>query len=168
MVTTSLEGFNDYWQNNVLKGVLPDKPLGLICWPTDADPSLAPEGHHVLNLIPEAFYHLSGTDWDREKESYVERTIEWLSKNALPGLADHVKFVDCATPLDFERRMLCPEGSIYDLQVDLTSSLMFRPSARSKTIKGLYLVGNSTHPGQGVPLVTASGLIAANLIAKYE
>jgi phytoene desaturase len=168
VVSTSLEGVNDYWRNNYEKGILPEDPICLICWPTDVDPSLAPEGHHVLNLIPEGFYHLSGTDWDREKQPFIERTIESLSKYAIPGLADHVKVADCATPLDFERRMRCPEGAIYDLQVDLTSMTVFRPSARSKSIKGLYLVGNSTHPGEGVPLVIASGLIAANLISKYE
>jgi phytoene desaturase len=168
VIAYSLRHMNDYWQNNVLKGVLPEETLGLICCPTHEDPSLAPEGHHVLNIIPESFYHLSGTDWDKEKQSFIERTIEDLSRNALPGLADHVKMAECATPLDFERRLLLPEGAIYDLQQDLTSATVFRPSARSKSIKGLYLAGNSTHPGGGVPLVVASGLIAANLIDTYE
>ncbi|OFW56340.1 MAG: hypothetical protein A2W01_00180 [Candidatus Solincola sediminis] len=140
----------------------------MICWPSHEDASLSPEGHRVLNIIPESFYHLSGTDWDREKQPFIERTIESLSKHAIPGLAEHVKVVECATPLDFERRLRLPEGAIYDLQQDLTSQTVFRPSARSKSIKGLYLVGNSTHPGGGVPLVVASGLIAANLIEKYE
>jgi phytoene desaturase len=168
VVTMPLEGMNDYWWNNVRKGVLPEEAFGLICWPTHEDPSLAPEGHHVLNIIPESFYGLSGTDWDKEKQPFIERTIESLSRHAMPGLADHVKVVDCATPLDFERRLRLPEGAIYDLQQDLTSQTVFRPSARSKSIKGLYLAGNSTHPGAGVPLVVASGLITANLIEKYE
>ena len=140
----------------------------MICWPSHEDASLSPEGHRVLNIIPESFYHLSGTDWDREKQPFIERTIESLSKHAIPGLAEHVKGGGGATQRDFERRLRLPEGAIYDLQQDLTSQTVFRPSARSKSIKGLYLVGNSTHPGGGVPLVVASGLIAANLIEKYE
>ena len=52
--------------------------------------------------------------------------------------------------------------------MDLPNQAMFRPSAKSKSIKGLYLTGASTHPGGGVPLVVASGLICANLIEKYE
>jgi phytoene desaturase len=168
VVAFPLKHMNDYWWNNVQKGVLPEHTTGLICWPTHEDPSLAPEGHHILSIIPECFYHLSGTDWDREKQSFIEKTIEDLSRNAVPGLADHVKMVDCATPLDFERRLLLPEGAIYDLQQDLASTIMFRPSARSRSIKGLYLAGNSTHPGGGVPLVVASGLIAANLVERYE
>jgi len=57
----------------------------LICWPTHSDSSLAPAGHHVLNLIPEGFYELEGTDWDAEKPRFVERTLEYLSKFAVPG-----------------------------------------------------------------------------------
>jgi phytoene desaturase len=168
VVTRSMEEIDDYWWNIVEKGRMLDEMFGLICWPTHEDPSLAPEGHHVLNLIPEGSYYLSGTNWDAEKEPFIERTIEYLSSFAIPGLKDHVKVADCSTPLDFERRLLMPRGAIYDLQIDVTSETVLRPSARSKSIKHLYLAGNSVHPGQGVPLVTASGIITANLIEKYE
>ena len=120
----------------------------MICWPSHEDASLSPEGHRVLNIIPESFYHLSGTDWDREKQPFIERTIESLSKHAIPGLAEHVKVVECATPLDFERRLRLPEGAIYDLQQDLTSQTVFRPSARSKSNKGL-LSGGEFDPSRG-------------------
>jgi diapolycopene oxygenase len=32
-------------------------------------------------------------------------------------------------------------------------------------MKGLYFVGGSTHPGGGVPMVTLSGQLTADLIA---
>jgi len=168
IVTISFDMMNDYWYDNMLKGILPKEAFGVICWPTREDDTLAPKGHHILSILPESFYGLSGTDWDKEKEPFIERSIDSLSKHGIPGLKDHIVMVDCATPLDFERRLLLPEGSIYDLQQDFMSQTVFRPSARSKCIKGLYLTGNSTHPGCAVPLVTASGVIAADLIEKYE
>jgi len=168
LIAISMEGVNDYWWDNARRGQLRDKPFGLICWPTRSDPSLAPEGQHVLNLIPDGFYRLSGTDWDKEKPRYVERVINFLSESAVPGLAEHVKVVECATPLDFERRLLLPEGAIYALQEDAAAQAMFRPSSKSKSIRGLYLAGASTHPGGGVPATIASGAIAARLIERYE
>ncbi|MFO1480817.1 MAG: hypothetical protein U1F40_11515 [Turneriella sp.] len=45
---------------------------------------------------------------------------------------------------------------------------MFRPSAKSKSIQGLYLVGASTHPGGGVPTTMCSGMIDADLVMKYQ
>ncbi len=101
----------------------------------------------MVNLIPEGFYHLCGTDWDTEKPRFIEKTLDYFSRFAVPGLVDHVQVVECATPLDFERHLLLPEGAIYCLQEDLAAQAVFRPSAKSKNISGLYLTGSSTHPG---------------------
>jgi phytoene dehydrogenase-like protein len=73
-----------------------------------------------------------------------------------------------ASPLDYERRLGLPGGGIYGLQQDITSLAMFRPASKSKSIQGLYLTGASTHPGGGVPTTMGSGIIAADLIARYE
>lgn len=169
LITRPLEEMDDYWYNIYQKGKLPDDMFSLICWPTEADPSLAPEGHHVVNLImTPGPYRLEGTDWDREKEAYIEKSIDFVTRTALPGLKDHVQVAEMSTPLDYERRLLHPEGAIYGLQQPTTASLMFRPSAKSRSIKGLYLSGASTHPGGGVPAVVSSGIIAADLIEEYE
>jgi phytoene desaturase len=168
VIAQSPEDLNQWWWNNEEKGRLSYRNFGLICWPTSTDPSLAPEGKHILNLIPEGFYHLEGTDWDSEKPHFVDKVISNLSESVIPGLKDHVVVSDCATPLDFERHLLLPEGAIYSLQQDLAAQAVFRPAARSKSINGLYLAGSSTHPGGGVPTTIASGYIAANLIDRYE
>ena len=68
--------------------------------------------------------------------------------------------------MDFERRLLHPQGAIYAIQNDLASTLCFRPSNRSKSIEGLYLTGASTHPGGGVPMVIGGGGITADLIMQ--
>ncbi len=168
VMAISPDELNRYYYDNLLTGQLNEGPFGLICWPTHNDKSLAPRGKHVLNLIPQGFYHLAGTDWDTEKPRYVERTIESLSDYAIPGLKEKVVFAECATPLDFERNLLLPEGAIYCLQQDLAAQAVFRPATKSKSVNGLYLVGSSTHPGGGVPSVIASGYIAAGLIEENE
>lgn len=168
VIAISPEELNRYYYDNLLTGRLNEGPFGLICWSTHTDKSLAPRGKHVLNLIPQGFYHLEGTDWDTEKPHYIERTIASLSQSAIPGLKDKVLFAECATPLDFERNLLLPEGAIYCLQQDLPAQAVFRPASRSRSVDGLYLVGSSTHPGGGVPSVIASGYIAAGLIEERE
>ena len=169
LITRPLEEMDDYWYNVYLKNRLPDDMFSLVCWPTESDQSLAPEGHHVVNLImTPGPYRLEGTDWDREKEAYIEKSIDFVSRTAMPGLKEHVKVAEISTPLDFERRLLHPEGAIYGLQQPTTATLVFRPSAKSKSIKGLYLAGASTHPGGGVPSAVGSGIIAADLIDRHE
>jgi phytoene dehydrogenase-like protein len=103
-----------------------------------------------------------------DKKAYGERQLEMLSESLIPGLADHVEVMEVATPRDYERRLLMPEGAFLGLDMDLSASTVFRPAARSRSIKGLYLAGGSTHPGGGVPTVISSGVITANLINRYE
>ncbi len=159
---------DDYWWNNHLEGKLPDRPFGLVCWPTKSDPGLAPEGHHALNVILMGPTNLEDADWDAIKPEFIENSIEYLDRHIAPGIADHVVFSDLASPLDFERRLLHPEGAIYAVQQDITAQAVFRPNARSRAVKGLYLAGASTHPGGGVPTTIGSGIIAADLIDRYE
>ena len=168
VIAISPEELDAFYFDTMAKGHLTDKDFGLMCWPSHTDRSLAPAGKHVLNLIPQGVYRLEGTDWDSEKESYIERTINNLSKSAIPGLKEKVVFADCATPMDFERQLLLPEGAIYCLQQDLAAMAVFRPASKSRSIDGLYLVGSSTHPGGGVPTTIASGYITSGIIEKFE
>lgn len=168
VVTGSIEAMNDVWNNYYKLGIIPSTAMSLVCWPTEADPSLAPEGHHVLNFLcnAPAPYAPLGDNWDRLKESYREEAIQQLEKNVLPGIRDHIKIIEVSTPLDFERRLLQPQGSIYGLFSDLTTLALFRPHSRSRAVNNLYLTGSSTHLGGGVPTTIASGLITSSYIMK--
>jgi len=75
----------------------------------------------------------------------------------LPGFRGMIQDQDMRTPLDFERELLLPEGSIYGLEMSVPNLGPFRPSWRSPVIKNLYLAGASTNPGGGVPLVMNIG-----------
>ncbi len=159
---------NDAWWNNYRKGSIPREQFGLICCPTHSDPSLAPAGHHILNLILMGPYHLNNSDWDREKEGFIQKNIDWLDRFILPGLKEHVVIADMNTPLDYERKLLMPKGAIYGLQQDLPAQAVFRPANKSKCIQGLYLTGASTHPGGGVPTTITSGYVAAKQVETFE
>jgi diapolycopene oxygenase len=168
VITAPYEEMNDYWWNRLEKGLLPKEQFGLVCWATKSDPSLAPEGCHAINVILMGAHALSGTDWDKEKKRFLEDSIEYLTRKAVPGLSDHVKVAEIITPLDYERRLLHPGGAIYGLQEDLSAQTVFRPRSKSKSIEGLYLAGASTHPGGGVPTTIGSGMVAADLVEQYE
>jgi phytoene desaturase len=165
-----MQELNDYWWNVYKQDRYGKEHFGIISWTSHSDPGLAPrEGHHVIVLTLEpAPYRLRDTSWDAYKPALTEQIINYMSERYIPGLIDHIQVAELSTPVDFERRLLSPEGAIYALRQDLTSGVTFRPAAKSKSIKGLYLVGASTHPGGGVPTTIASGMIAADLIQKYE
>jgi len=157
---------NLVWDEYYAKGKLYEKTLCMVCWPTHVDPALAPEGHHTLNLLSMGPYQLDHGTWEERGVEFMESGISQVDQTLWPGIRDHIAYKKVSTPVDFERRLLSPQGAIYALQNDLASTMLFRPSNRSKSISGLYLTGASTHPGGGVPMVVAGGGITADLIEQ--
>ena len=162
---------NDFWSEYYVKDKLFEvdgKPeiMGLISWASKIDPTLAPEGKHVLTHMGMAPYNLAGNDWDRFKEPYIGMAIDTIEKYIVPDLSKHVVYRDMATPKDLERMLLTPGGAVYGIQTDLSHMAVFRPANRSKCIKHLYLAGASTHPGGGVPAVAAGGIITGGLVTR--
>ncbi|MBN1690403.1 MAG: NAD(P)/FAD-dependent oxidoreductase [Dehalococcoidia bacterium] len=169
LATIPMEEMNKYWWDEYEQGRYPAQQFGIISCTTRSDPDLAPKGHNIIILtMGPGPYKLDGTTWEAEKKELLPKIIKYYSDRYIPDLEKHVSVAEFSTPADFEKRLLSPEGAIYALRQDVPHSICFRPAAKSKSIKGLYLVGASTHPGGGVPVVTASAMNAADLIEKYE
>jgi phytoene desaturase len=163
---TTLDQMNSIWFEDAAQGRLPQSNFMLISWPSHDDPSLAPEGHHCLNLVTFAPYDLAGTTWDDIKEQYLEDQLDAMEKQFGLKLRDHIQVAKLSTPMDFERMLLHPKGAVYALQNDIMASAFFRPRLRSRALKGLYLTGASTHFGGGVPPALGSGIAASSLILE--
>lgn len=162
------EQLNAYWDEYYGEGLMPpieDLPRGLIC-PSVTDPDLAPPGKFSLGLLSAGPYRLKYNSWDELKPRFIEDAERDLERTFIPGFRDLVEERDMRTPLDFERELLLPEGSIYGLEMSMPNLGPFRPSWRSPVIRDLYLAGASTNPGGGVPLVMISGISASACIVR--
>lgn len=164
---TTLDEMNDIWFEDYYAHKMPDRGFMLISWPSHADPSLAPDGHHCLNLVTFAPYELDYGDWDSRREEYLDKQLGFLEKKfGLTDIREHITTVKVNTPTDFEKMYLHPGGAVYALQNDIMASAFFRPRLRSKALKGLYLTGASTHFGGGVPPTIGSGIAAGGLVLE--
>ena len=67
------------------------------------------------------------------------------------------------TPADLERDTGRVAGSIYGSSSNGARAAFLRPANRS-AVHNLFLVGGSSHPGGGLPLVGLSAAIVADLI----
>ncbi|MEM0954428.1 MAG: 1-hydroxycarotenoid 3,4-desaturase CrtD [Pseudomonadota bacterium] len=65
------------------------------------------------------------------------------------------------TPTDFATRFPGSGGAIYGQATHGWLSAFQRPGSRSR-VPGLFLAGGGVHPGAGVPMVTLSGMLAAD------
>jgi len=163
---TNLKEMNRIWFEDYLNGKIPSGGFMLISWPSHADPSMAPEGHHCLNLVTFAPYKLAEGDWDSIKEKYLEDTLDMMERFFHLDLRDHITVARVNTPYDLERQLLHPCGAVYGLQNDFFSTAMFRPRMRSRLFQGLYLAGASVHLGGGVPTTVGSGVCVGELVEE--
>src|SRR5262249_13560922 len=134
--------------------------------PTLLDPSLAPEGKHVMSInVQFAPYKLKDGDWDSRAKELGDIVLKTLAPYA-PNLAGLVEGMQVITARDLESVYGLTGGHIYHGELALDQLFTMRPVldwARYKTpIPGLYICGSGTHPGNG--LTGASGANAAREI----
>ena len=136
--------------------------------PSLLDPSLAPAGKHVVSAYVQfAPYKLKKGTWDTRRKALGDAVIKTIAEYS-PNFADLVEASQIITPLDLETTYGFTGGHIFHGELALDQLFTMRPVldwARYKTpIRGLFLCGSGTHPGNG--LTGASGANAAREIIR--
>jgi phytoene desaturase len=160
--------FDDLWNEFYDTGLLyrPDDGPQLISNPNFDDEDMAPAGADCISSIFIAPPKLKYYDWDDIRMSYTRELAESLERRAFPGLMSKVERMEAATPLDFERTLRVAEGAFFGLEMNGANLGPFRPNYKSMLVDNLYLTGQCTNPGGGVPLVMTSGIITSALLAR--
>ena len=154
------------------------------------DPTLAPAGKHVLHAyVPATEPYAKWAGMDRSSPEYkqlkeeaadflwkaVEEYVPNARQRAVPGT------VQIGTPLTHERFLRRTRGTYGPRLIvgggdndnnDNDSSTTTSPSSlpgHTTPLSQLYMVGDFTFPGIGVPATAASGAIAAhNLVSVWD
>ena len=135
-------------------GAIAEEPFLEATIPTIADPTLAPEGTHVLSVVAQwTPYELRGTDWSAERDRLGDLVIRALERHS-PGLSNLVTARHVITPVDLETEYGLSGGNVYHGEPGLDQFFVWRPllgHARYRlAMPGLYLCGSGAHPGGGV------------------
>jgi phytoene dehydrogenase-like protein len=143
-------------------------PFLEITIPTLTDPSLVPEGKHVMSIYMQyAPYKLNGASWKDQRTALGDTVVNTLAQYA-PDLPDKILSQQIITPQDLEDNYGLTGGHIFHGELALDQVFTMRPFldwARYRTpIQNLYLCGSGTHPGIG--LTGGSGANAAREILK--
>jgi len=143
------------------------EPSFYVCAPSVTDPALAPAGSTSLYLLAPAPAIAHGVRWDEIADAYAERLIDRAERLCLPGLRESIVVKHRYTPADFERDYHCHAGSIFGLSARFDQTAFRRPAPRSRDVAGLWLVGGSTQPGGGVPMVVLGGKLVARDVVRH-
>jgi phytoene dehydrogenase-like protein len=125
---------------------------------TVADPSVAPEGKHVMSAfcqyVPYEF------DWDARRDEIADR-VETSIERFAPGFRDLVEHREALAPPDVERKIGLTGGHIF--QGECLPEFMWDRRLPYRTgAEGVYLCGAGTHPGGSV--IAVNGRNAAQAV----
>ncbi len=135
---------------------------------SNVDPSLAPEGTHVMTCFVQYVpYELRDGTWDRHRDLLGERVLAKVARYA-PNVPAAVQAMQVVTPLDLERTYGLTEGNIFHGDLNIEQLFFMRPvpgwSHYRTPVEGLYLCGAGVHPGGGV--TGAPGYVAAHRVLR--
>jgi phytoene dehydrogenase-like protein len=158
----------DAQQAQATRGIPADPSHIELCFPTVHDPSLAPEGKHIITIdVNSQPYSLRDQDWDTIKEDRADRVVAAIGEH-FPTLPAMIERRQVLSPLDLERRIGLTGGHALHGDMSPDQLLFLRPvrgwADHTTPIRELYLCGAGTHPGGGV--TGANGRNAAGVILR--
>ena len=151
---------------HVFYGGTPGRLLGLnVTVPSLMDDSLAPPGEHVV-LLTSSLPPTMGDPSPEERAQFAETMLD-AAERVLPGLRDHITFVEGAPGVASGALLPRHLGPVYGW-AGSPQQAGSRRLANTTPISGLYLVGQWTQPGYGVWTVAASGVKVARLVLGVQ
>ncbi|HEX6131250.1 MAG TPA: NAD(P)/FAD-dependent oxidoreductase, partial [Actinomycetota bacterium] len=135
-------------------GHVAEEPLLEATIPTLVDPSLAPEGTHVMSVVVQAApRELRDGAWSDERDRVADVAVKTLERYA-PGLGELVTAREVITPEDMERDYGLAGGHLQHAEPGLDQFFAWRPllghARYGYLLDGLYLAGSGAHPGGGI------------------
>lgn len=127
------------------------------CVSSVTDPTQAPDGCENWFLLVNA---PAGAEID--EATYGKLVLDRLAAHGV-DLRGRIEFVHAMTPTMIAERYRSPGGAIYGTSSNGRRAAFLRPGNRGAR-DGLYLVGGSSHPGGGLPLVATSARIVTEMI----
>ena len=135
--------------------------------PTLLDSSLAPAGYHIIHAFTpsyiEDWQNLSPQEYEAKKEESANKLIDRLEA-IFPGLSKALDYQEVGTPRTHRRFLGREDGTYGPIPRRKLAGLLGMPFNSTK-ISGLYCVGDSTFPGQGLNAVAFSGMSCGHRIA---
>lgn len=145
-------------------GLLPTRPVMVVCNDYTADPSRVPAGKGLIKILVkcvpyeirgDASNKIAGRTWDSVKEQYADHVLDLLSEKYIPNLKTSILKRVVHSPVDQERMISSAvhgtelQGAFLPYQTGAMRPIPELAQYRTP-IQNVYLCGSSSHPGPGV------------------
>jgi phytoene desaturase (3,4-didehydrolycopene-forming) len=166
------DDYQDSFDDIFKRQLIPKEPSFYVNVPSRVDPSAAPAGKDtIVVLVPcghllegEADRGISSQDWEGMVNKARNAVLQTVQSRTSVDLRPRIVHELTNTPASWKESFNLDKGAILGLSHSFFNVLSFRPKTKHPSIKNLYFVGASTHPGTGVPIVLAGSKITTSQI----
>ena len=167
VLAESLDDIEGAFQDAVA-GRAASLPFADICIPSVFDPTLAPDGKHIVSMFTQWAPHTWASEPDPTGlDAYADRVIARVEAVA-PGFTDSILHRQVIGPYEMEHTYGLRGGNIFHGELSPDQMFHMRPAAGyadfRTPIRGLYQASSATHGGGGVTGIP--GLHATNQIMR--
>jgi phytoene dehydrogenase-like protein len=153
VLAESLDDIEGAFQDAVA-GRAAQTPFADICIPSVFDPTLAPEGKHIVSMFTQWVPHGWSSKPDAtELDAYADRVIGRVEAVA-PGFTDSILHRQVIGPYEMENTYGLVGGNIFHGELSPDQMFHMRPAPGyadfRAPILGLYQASSATHGGGGV------------------
>jgi phytoene dehydrogenase-like protein len=162
VLAESMDDIENAYQEAVA-GKAATLPFADVCIPSVFDPTLAPEGQHIVSMFTQWVPHTWNAEpHEAELEAYADRLVARMDAVA-PGFADSVLHRQVIGPHTMEHEYGLVGGNIFHGELTIGQMFHARPAAGYADLRtpiaGLYQAGSSTHGGGGVTGVPGRNVV---------
>ncbi len=125
----------------------------------------APEGKENWFVMVNAPANI-GQDWPAFIQQYRKVIIAKLNRLLQTDIEPLIETEQVLDPITIEEKTSSFMGSLYGSSSNSRLAAFLRHPNFNNSIKGLYFVGGTVHPGGGIPLCLQSAKIAAKMVKE--
>jgi phytoene dehydrogenase-like protein len=130
-------------------GQLPPRLWTELYIQTSHDPSVAPEGRHLMSVFAQYVPHtFAEGDWDSRREEVGDLAVASIARY-VSNFPDAIVHREVLGPPDIEHKVGLTGGQIFQGEI-LPQFMWDRRLAYKTPMEGVYLCGVATHPGGSV------------------
>lgn len=143
----------------------PTDPTVYVAITSKTDADHAPPGCENWFVLVNAPATDARWDWAAREAGYRALVMQTLASHGV-DVRGRIRSERSLTPVDIARMTAAWRGALYGISSNQAINAFRRPHNRCAHLSGLYFAGGTTHPGGGVPMVTLSGKVAAQLLEE--
>ena len=151
------------------KGNLPENPSFYMYCPSRIDHSVCGDSKEILNImirVPNLEYE--NIEWnERLVKNFRDKVMQSITKiKGMEDIEENIIYEKYLTPKDMETNFNAYKGCAFGIAHNISQIGYLRPHIKSKSVKNLYFIGSSTHPGNGASVIVKGSKLIADEIIK--